>query len=268
MKHLVVFLAFCSIVSAPSAFGQDHVAVGAYADYFRVSQTDTNSAGLGARLGFGLTHHLMLEAEMSYDFEQTFTESFSGGTTVTVQRSSLRLLHGLFGPKLALGHSNFHPFVTVKGGFLKTSLHDRPANLATFFSSVDNLRSKDPARKAQAVGPVCEWRGRCCFPAHPVTLILRCTMKNLRVNRLAPAILAGALPLTVAAAARAQEPPTHPTPQSQGGTTPDTGRATESTLSGKVTKGSDGKFVLGDARKRTPFTLDHQKLAKKFGAKT
>jgi hypothetical protein len=143
MKRLVVFLAFCGIVSTPRAFGQDHVAIGAYADYFRVSQTDTNFAGVGARLGFGLTHHVMLEAEMSYDFNQAFTENFSNGTILTVQRSNFRLLHGLFGPKLALGHSNLHPFVTVKGGFLKTSFDARPANLDTFFSSVENLRSKD-----------------------------------------------------------------------------------------------------------------------------
>jgi Protein of unknown function (DUF5818) len=92
-------------------------------------------------------------------------------------------------------------------------------------------------------------------------------MKNLRVNRLAPALLAGALSLAAPAALLAQEPPNQPTPQSQGGTAPDTGRATENTFSGKVTKGSDGKFVLEDASKSTSFTLDNQKLAKKFDGK-
>jgi len=143
MKRLVVFLVFCAVVAAPRALAQDHLAVGAYADYFRVSQTDTNFAGLGARLGVGLSRHLMLEAEMSYDFDKAFTETFTSGGTVTVQRSNYRLLHGLIGPKLALGHSNFHPFVTLKGGFLKTTFDARPANLDTFFSSVDNLRAHD-----------------------------------------------------------------------------------------------------------------------------
>jgi hypothetical protein len=143
MKRLVVFLAFCGLVATPHASAQDHLAVGAYADYFRFSQTDTNFAGLGARLGVGLSQHLMLEAEMSYDFNQAFTESFTSGATVTVQRSNYRLLHGMLGPKLALGHSSFHPFVTLKGGFLKTTFDARPANLDTFFSSVDNLRAKD-----------------------------------------------------------------------------------------------------------------------------
>jgi hypothetical protein len=53
------------------------------------------------------------------------------------------LLHGLFGPKVALGHSNFHPFVTLKGGFLNTRFDPAPATLGTFTSSVEDLRAKD-----------------------------------------------------------------------------------------------------------------------------
>jgi hypothetical protein len=60
----------------------------------------------------------MLEAEMSYDFDQVFTEVFIDGGTIAVNRSNYRLLQGLFGPKVALGHSNFHPFVVLKGGFV------------------------------------------------------------------------------------------------------------------------------------------------------
>lgn len=143
MKHRAVLLLLCGLMWVPRARAQDHAAVGAYADYFRLSQTKTNFAGVGARFGVGLSSHFMLEGEMSYDFNQAFNESFSDGITLTVQRSDVRLLHGLFGPKIALGHSNFHPFVTVKGGFLDTMFDTRPANLATFFSSVENLRSQN-----------------------------------------------------------------------------------------------------------------------------
>ena len=94
-------------------------------------------------MGFGIVPHVMLEAEMNYDFNQTFNESFTDGTTVTVQKSNVRLLHGMIGPKVSLGHSNFHLFVTAKGGFLETLFDTRPANLDTFFSSVDNLRAKN-----------------------------------------------------------------------------------------------------------------------------
>lgn len=144
MKRLAVFLVLFGVVCTPRAFGQDHFSVGAYADYFRLAQTDSNFTGLGARAGFALSPHLMLEAEMSYDFNQTFTENFSNGTTtITQQRSNLRLLHGLIGPKLALGHSNFHPFVTIKGGGLDAMFDTAPATVGTFLSSVANLRSQN-----------------------------------------------------------------------------------------------------------------------------
>jgi hypothetical protein len=142
MKRFALLLLLCGAVCAPRSFAQDHFAVGAYADYFHLSQTSTNSVGLGARLGFGLTSHVMLEGEMSYDFGQSFNEEFNNGSTLIVQRSTVRLLHGLFGPKVSLGHSNFHLFVTAKGGFLNTMIDSRPVNLNTFFSSVDNLRAK------------------------------------------------------------------------------------------------------------------------------
>ncbi len=85
----------------------------------------------------------MLEAEMSYDFNQVFTETFENGGSIAVNRSNYRLLHGLFGPKLALGHTNFHPFVTIKGGFVDAMFDAAPATLGTFVSNVQNLRDKN-----------------------------------------------------------------------------------------------------------------------------
>ncbi|HEY1422421.1 MAG TPA: hypothetical protein VGF20_03140 [Candidatus Acidoferrum sp.] len=140
MKRFALFLVLGGMLSAPSVFAQDHVAVGAYFDYFRLSQTDTDFAGLGGRLGVGLGHHVMLEAEMSYDFNKVFDENFDNLGSVTVNRSNIRLLHGLFGPKVSLGHSNFHPFITIKGGFLNSRFDSIPANLSSFVSSVQNLR--------------------------------------------------------------------------------------------------------------------------------
>jgi hypothetical protein len=147
----VVFLVLIAVGLAPATFAQrpetDHVQVGAYADYFRLSQTNTDFAGLGGRLTFTAYRQLKLEGEMSYDFNKVFTEGFSDNSTVpptvTVARSSIRVLHGLFGPKLELGHHSFHPFVTVKGGFVDFLFDNRPANFNTFASTVDNLRSRD-----------------------------------------------------------------------------------------------------------------------------
>jgi hypothetical protein len=141
MKRFALLSLLFGVLAAPSVFAQDHVAVGAYADFFRLSQTDSNFAGVGIRAGFGVSHHVMLEAEMSYDFDRVFTENFDNGTgNVTVNRTNIRLLHGLFGPKVSLGHSNFHPFVTLKGGVLNSHLSGAPATIGNFFSDVQNLR--------------------------------------------------------------------------------------------------------------------------------
>ena len=65
MSRIALFLVLCGTVATPAVVAQDHVAVGAYADYFRLSQTDTNFAGVGGRLGVGLGHRVMLEAEVN-----------------------------------------------------------------------------------------------------------------------------------------------------------------------------------------------------------
>jgi len=139
---LALFLAGCIV---PLAKAQDQFQAGAYVDYFRISQTKTNEAGLGGRAAFKAFPHVMVEGEMSYDFEQAFTEGFTNTSTgtVTLQRSNLRVLHGLFGPKIVAGHGLIRPFITLKGGFTNFRLDPRPATFATFTSSVENLRSKN-----------------------------------------------------------------------------------------------------------------------------
>jgi hypothetical protein len=143
MKRVALLL-FLAGWLVPLASAQDHFQVGAYADYFRVSQTKTNMAGLGARVGYKAFSHVMLEGEMSYDFKQAFTEQcLSSGCTVTVSNSNIKVLHGLFGPKIIAGHGAIRPFLTVKGGFVNFRLDPRPASFGTFVSSVDNLRANN-----------------------------------------------------------------------------------------------------------------------------
>ncbi len=133
----------CIVALAPVSFAQnDHIQAGIYADYFRLSQTKTDFAGVGARFGFQVYKPVMLEAEMSYDFNKVFNESFSTFPP-TVVRSDIRVLHGLFGPKLDLGHHSFHPFLTLKGGFNHFFLDNRPATVGNAISSIENLRSND-----------------------------------------------------------------------------------------------------------------------------
>src|SRR5258708_39818523 len=114
MSRIVLFLVLCGTVATPAVVAQDHVAVGAYADYFRLSQTDTNFAGVGGRVGIGLGHRVMLEAEMSYDFNQVFTEKFDNGGTNTPQPPNKRVLHRAFCAQIGPGPTPFHPPLSLK----------------------------------------------------------------------------------------------------------------------------------------------------------
>jgi hypothetical protein len=55
MKRLLLLLG-CAMGMAVGAHAQEleHVQVGIYGDYFHLSQTSTNFAGVGARLGTGV----------------------------------------------------------------------------------------------------------------------------------------------------------------------------------------------------------------------
>jgi hypothetical protein len=156
MKRSIVFVFFVLsllTLKVPSAAAQyqpatpdlDHGLIGVFADYFRLSQTSTNFAGVGARLGLNANRYLSFEAEAAYDFDQAFAENFTnnGTGTVTVNRSDLRILHGLFGPVLSTGHGPIRAFVTVKGGGIDFNLDNSPATFGTFASSVSNIRASN-----------------------------------------------------------------------------------------------------------------------------
>jgi hypothetical protein len=147
MKRVALLLLLAGMLT-PLASAQDHLQVGAYGDYFRLSQTDTNLAGLGARVGYKAFSHVMLEGELNYDFDQGFIDhcvstGCGTGGTVTVANSNLKVLHGLFGAKIIGGHGAIRPFITLKGGFVNFRLDPRPATFGTFTDSVNNLRANN-----------------------------------------------------------------------------------------------------------------------------
>ena len=147
MKRVAFLLLFISGWAVPGAFAQEneHVQVGVFADYYRLSQTDTDLLGVGGRASFVAYKRLKLEAEMSYDFSRAFTEGFidnSNGTLI-VQRTNLRVIHGLFGPRINLGRHAIQPFITAKGGLVNFRLDNRPATFGTFTSSVSGLRENN-----------------------------------------------------------------------------------------------------------------------------
>jgi hypothetical protein len=147
MKRILValslgmFLAAAPFASAQEE-GNEHVQIGMFGSYFRSPQTQTNFAGLGGRLGLTVAGPLQLEGEMSYDFAQVFTEGFTDPSSgsVTFVPSDLRVLHGLFGPKLQT-RGPVRLFATLKGGFTNYRFDSRPAGFGSFTSSVQGLRA-------------------------------------------------------------------------------------------------------------------------------
>lgn len=147
----VIYVVLALAIISPGAFAQDAGSVGVFGELYRWGQGNIDLAGVGARLSVNATHLFGIEAEMGYDFEQTFTENnsaTSGSTTnvggnITAVKSNVRLLHGLFGPKIDLNHGPVRLFVTVKGGADDFMFSAAPVTFGTFTSSVSGLRSSN-----------------------------------------------------------------------------------------------------------------------------
>ncbi|MGB7437352.1 MAG: hypothetical protein WBR26_18445 [Candidatus Acidiferrum sp.] len=147
MKRLLL-LVVCCLPIIPCAMAQEGggVQVGAFADYFRSNATGTNMFGLGGRVGANILPYTKLEGELSYDFQQGYSEGFtstSSGGSVAFANSNVRVLHGLFGPKVNLGDGHFHPFVELKGGFVNYMFNSAPAGYSSFSHQLANLRAQN-----------------------------------------------------------------------------------------------------------------------------
>jgi len=140
----IVFIIVALVFMAPAMFAQDHGEVGAFAELFRLQTVSPsiNFVGVGGRASFNVTPHVQLEGEISYDFKRNFTTTFSNGFTTAFGTSRLRMLHGLFGPKIQTNVGPVRAFVTAKGGFLNFGVSDQSAP-AGFTTQVGNVPGGD-----------------------------------------------------------------------------------------------------------------------------
>jgi hypothetical protein len=132
MKRCLGLLIASLFLSVPMVMAQnsDHVEVGVFLDYFRLSNNAapvSNFFGVGGRAAFNFNSSVQLEAEMAYDFKRNYTSTFSNGITTTTVNSNFRTLHGFFGPKLQTGSGAFRLFVTGKVGFDNFSINNQNA---------------------------------------------------------------------------------------------------------------------------------------------
>lgn len=160
MKRFLFFflmtggLVFAFLPAAQAQDSENHVEIGVFGDYFRLGETRgpslagtgaTSFGGVGARLSINVSRRWQIEPEMNYDFAASFTEDFSGGpgTTAGFSTSTLRILHGMIGPKFQSGGGAFRAFLTVKGGGDNFIFSAAPVNFSTFTSSVSGLRTNN-----------------------------------------------------------------------------------------------------------------------------
>lgn len=140
---LFIVSSFFAVVPAVMAQSSDHVEVGAFADYFRLSNSSPveNFIGLGGRAGFNVHRDIQVEAEMAYDFQRNYTNTYSNGVSTVDVTSKLRTLHGFFGPKFQTGSGAFRVFVSGKVGFDNFSVTNQNAP-AGFTNSVGLTNGK------------------------------------------------------------------------------------------------------------------------------
>lgn len=131
-SRLWLFIGSLLLAAAPMVMAQDHfdhVEVGAFADYFRLSDASPvrNFVGLGGRAAVNVHRDIQLEAEMAYDFKRSYTNTFSNGVSTELVNTQFRTLHGFFGPKFQTGSGPFRVFITGKVGFDNFSINNQNA---------------------------------------------------------------------------------------------------------------------------------------------
>lgn len=140
---LMVFL----IVLLPSfTFAQKRVEVGVFLDSLDISQTSTNDLGIGARVGFRVHRNVMFEGELAYDYGLNFDEAYRNvitGDIVAIERTSIGVTHGLFGPTLVRGGGHLHPFATFKAGFVDFRLSTSLLPYVDIISPILNLHTSN-----------------------------------------------------------------------------------------------------------------------------
>lgn len=165
MVRAVFRVALLLVVLVVSHAGaQSRMEAGLSLDYLNISQTKTANIGLDGRFGYRIHPRVMLEGELAYDYGVNFNELFVNvvnGNTSAIERTSIGVTHGLFGPMLQPARGHLRPFVTMKGGFVDFRLSPSLLPYSSEISSVLNLRTSNlnaalyPAGGAElSLGPV------------------------------------------------------------------------------------------------------------------
>jgi hypothetical protein len=144
MKRILgVIVVLAMMIAVPALYAQEeHGEVGVFGDLTRLGPNNTNFTGLGGRLAFNVNNHLQFEGGIGYDFEQNVTTTSGTGIGTSFSTSRLRLLRGLFGPKIQTGVGPVTAYLVLKGGFLNFGV-SRTATVGGFTNSFGGVLNGD-----------------------------------------------------------------------------------------------------------------------------
>src|SRR3979409_1250471 len=147
MCRFALIVSVLLIVGSSSLMSaQKRVEVGIFIDYLSISQTHTDNFGLGGRLGFRVHRNVMLEGELAYDYGINFDEAYrniSTGNLAAIERTSIGVTHGWFGPTLQPAEGWFRPFATLKGGFVDFRLSPSLLPYSDVASTILGIRTSN-----------------------------------------------------------------------------------------------------------------------------
>jgi hypothetical protein len=143
-KFALIVMALLSCVESSSLFAQKRIEAGIFLDYLSISQTNTNNFGVGGRFGYRIHRNLMMEGELAYGYGINFGEAYrnvANGNITAIERTSVGVTHGLFGPTLLPAKGGFRPFATLKGGFIDFRLSPSLLPFGNVVSTILGIRT-------------------------------------------------------------------------------------------------------------------------------
>ncbi len=150
--------------SAPLLLAQKRVEAGLFLDYTGISQTETDNFGVGGRFGYRIHRNVMLEGELAYDYGINFDELYvnlANGNIGAIERTSVGITQGLFGPTVEPAKGWFVPFAMLKAGFVDFRFSPGLLPYSNIVSTILGIRTSSlnaaiyPAGGVQAsLGPV------------------------------------------------------------------------------------------------------------------
>jgi hypothetical protein len=131
LAGVLMCLALVSSAYSQSTGDKNRGDFGIYFDYTRLQFADVSLFGIGGRAGINLHPHIALEGEFAYDFSRAVGPAcLPPPFTTDCFQPNVRLLHGLFGPKLQTT-GPVRVFAVFKGGFINFGVSQ---SLFTIFS--------------------------------------------------------------------------------------------------------------------------------------